>query len=67
MLVLETVLRIQREHASEKAIKAIMRDLQLSRGVVRRAIRAPEADTKYRREVQRCQSWGRFRCCSMRC
>ncbi|PVE57733.1 IS21 family transposase, partial [Sphingomonas sp. TPD3009] len=44
MLVLETVLRIRREHASGKAIKAIARDLHLSRKVVRKAIRAPEAD-----------------------
>ena len=34
MLVLETVLRIRREHASGKAIKAIARDLHLSRKVV---------------------------------
>ena len=52
MLVLETVLRIRREHASGKAIKAIARDLHLSRKVVRKAIRAPEADMGYRREVQ---------------
>ena len=52
MLVLETVLRIRREHAAGKAIKAIMRDLHLSRGVVRKAIRSPEADMGYRREVQ---------------
>jgi transposase len=60
MLVLETVLRIRREYASGKAIKAIMRDLRLSRGVVRRAIRAPDADTKYRREVQPLPKLGPF-------
>ena len=60
MLVLETVLRIRREHASGKAIKAIMRDLHLSRGVVRRAIRAPEADTKYPQEVQPLPKLGPF-------
>lgn len=32
MLVLETVLRIRREFASRKAIKAIARDLRLSQG-----------------------------------
>ena len=42
MLILETVLRIRREHAAGKAIKAIARDLHLSRKVVRKAIRAPE-------------------------
>lgn len=41
MLVVETVVRIRREHASGKAIKAIARDLRLSRKVVRKAIRAP--------------------------
>jgi transposase len=52
MLVLETVLKIRREHAAGKAIKAIARDLNLSRKVVRKAIRAPEADFSYRRAVQ---------------
>jgi len=46
------VLRIRREHASGKAIKAIARDLHLSRKVVRKALRAPDADMAYRREVQ---------------
>ncbi len=44
MLVVETVVRIRREHAGGKAIKAIKaiaRDLRLSRKVVRKAIRAP--------------------------
>jgi hypothetical protein len=67
MLVLETVLRIRREHASGKAIKAIARDLHLSRKVVRKAIRAPEADMGYRRRCSRCRSWGRFRRDWMRC
>ena len=52
MLVLETVLRIRREFASGKAIKAIGRDLRLSRKVVRKAIREPEAEFAYRRAVQ---------------
>ena len=52
MLILETVLKIRREHAAGKAIKAIARDLNLSRKVVRKAIRAPEADFSYRRAVQ---------------
>ena len=37
MLVVETVVRIRREHAAGKAIKAIARDLRLSRKVVRTA------------------------------
>lgn len=52
MLVLETVLRIRREFASGKAIKAISRDLRLSRKVVRKAIREPDAEFAYRRAVQ---------------
>src|SRR3546814_10951214 len=60
MLVLETVLRIRREHASGKAIKAIARDLHLSRKVVRKAIRAPDADMAYRREVQPLPKLGPF-------
>jgi hypothetical protein len=48
MLILETVVRIRREHAEGKSIKAIARDLRLSRKVVRKAIRAPEAEFTYR-------------------
>jgi transposase len=51
MLILETVVRIRREHADGKSIKAIARDLRVSRKVVRKAIRAPEA-VAYRRSVQ---------------
>lgn len=52
MLVLETVVRIRREYAGGKAIKAIARDLHVSRKVVRKAIRAPEGVFDYRRKVQ---------------
>jgi hypothetical protein len=41
MLVVETVRRIRREHADGKPIKAIARDMRLSRKVVRKAILAP--------------------------
>lgn len=47
MLVLETVLKIRREFASGKALKAIARDLRLSRKVVRKAIREPDAEFAY--------------------
>ena len=60
MLVLETVLRIRREHASGKAIKAIARALHLSRKVVLKTIRAPEADMGYWREVQLLPKLGPF-------
>ena len=49
---METVVRIRREHAEGRSIKAIARDLRLSRKVVRKAIRAPEAEFTYRRSVQ---------------
>jgi transposase len=52
MLVVETVVRIRREHAAGKPIKAIARDLKLSRKVVRKAIRAPEGAFSYRRTSQ---------------
>ena len=52
MLVLETVVRIRREHAVGKSIKAIARDLRLSRKVVRKAIRTPAACFAYERTVQ---------------
>ena len=60
MLVLETVLRIRREFASGKAIKAIARDLRLSRKVVRKAIREPDAEFAYRRAVQPLPRLGPF-------
>src|SRR5665647_36420 len=52
MLIVETVVRIRREHAGGKAIKAIARDLRLSRKVVRKAIRSPEGAFAYERSVQ---------------
>lgn len=60
MLVLETVLRIRREFAAGKAIKAIARDLRLSRKVVRKAIREPDAEFTYRRAVQPLPRLGPF-------
>ncbi len=52
MLVVETVVRIRREYAAGKPIKAIARDLRLSRKVVRKAVRSPEAAFTYKRGVQ---------------
>lgn len=60
MLVVETVCRIRREHADGKPIKAIARDLRLSRKVVRKAIRAPEGALDYRRKVQPLPRFGPF-------
>ena len=60
MLVLETVLKIRRGFAARKALKAIARDLHLSRRVVRKAIREPEAEFSYRRAVQPLPKIGPF-------
>ena len=46
-MVVETITRIRREHRDGKPIKAIARDLRLSRNTVRKAIRAPNADASY--------------------
>jgi hypothetical protein len=54
MFVVETVVRIRREHAGGKPIKAIARDLKLSRKSVRKAIRAREGAFDYHRRC--CQS-----------
>jgi transposase len=61
MLVVETVVRIRREHAGGKPIKAIARDLKLSRKVVRKAVRAPEGAFAYKREVQPLPRLGPFK------
>ena len=60
MLVVETVVRIRREHAGGKPIKAIARDLKLSRKSVRKAIRAPEGAFDYNRTVQPLPRLGPF-------
>ena len=53
MVVVETVVRIRREYAAGKPIKAICRELRLSRKVVRKAIRGEEGAFSYpRRETQ---------------
>jgi uncharacterized protein YoaH (UPF0181 family) len=47
MLVVETIVRIRREHASGKAIKAIARDLRLSR----KCQRAPKIPQKWASKI----------------
>ncbi len=63
MLILETVLRIRREYAGGKAIKAIARDLHVSRKVIRKAVRAPEGAFDYQRKVQPLPRIGPFQEC----
>jgi hypothetical protein len=60
MLVVEAIVRIRREQASGKGVKAIARDMRLSRKVVRKAIRAPEGAVDYRRAVQPLPRLGQF-------
>lgn len=57
---METVVRIRREHANGKPIKAIARDLRLSFKEVRGAIRAPEAAFACHRTVQPLPRLGPF-------
>jgi len=52
MLVVETIAKIRRAVRQGKSIKAIARDLGLSRNTVRKAIRAPEAEFSYQRREQ---------------
>jgi transposase len=61
MLVVETVVRIRREYAAGKPMKAIARDLRLSRKVVRKAVRSPEGAFTYKRHVQPLPKIGPFR------
>jgi hypothetical protein len=60
MFVVETVVRIRREQAGGKPIKAIARDLKLSRKSVRKAIRAREGAFDYHRTVQPFPRMGPF-------
>ena len=53
MLVVETIARIRREALVKgKAIKAIARDLHLSRNTVRKVLRSNETSFTYERDVQ---------------
>lgn len=53
MLVVETIAKIRRAYFVQgKAIKAISRDLMVSRNVVRKAIRSGETAFTYERRVQ---------------
>ena len=60
MLVVETITRIRREHRDGKPIKAIARDLRLSRNTVRKATRAPDAGSSYERKEQHRPQTGPF-------
>jgi len=62
MLVVETIARIRRAFFVQgKAIKAICRDLGVSRKVVREVIRSGETEFRYHREDQPLPKIGRWR------
>ena len=60
MLVVETIAKIRREHDRGKPIKAIMREMGLSRNTVRKAIRAESAQFSYRRAARPRPQLGAF-------
>jgi transposase len=62
MLVVETIAKIRRAFFREgKPIKAICRDLGVSRKVVRKVIRSGATEFRYEREVQPLRKIGRWR------
>ncbi|MEQ1930984.1 MAG: IS21 family transposase [Parvularculaceae bacterium] len=62
MLVVETIARIRRDfHVKKKPIKAIARELGLSRNTVRKALRSAEAEFTYDRERQPLPRLGAWR------
>ena len=59
MLVVETIAKIRRAYFARKmTIKAICRDLHVSRKVVRKVIRSHATEFHYERESSRCRRWG---------
>jgi hypothetical protein len=62
MLVVETVAKIRRAHFVEKKpIKAISRELKLSRKAVRKAIRSGATEFRYERSIQPMPKLGAWR------
>ena len=62
MFVVETIARIRRAHFVQgKSIKAICRELRVSRKTVRKVIRSEETDFHYEREQQPMPRLGEWR------
>src|SRR5712671_751267 len=62
MLIVETIARIRRAHLVQgKSIKAIARELRVSRKVVRKVLRTGQTEFRYEREVQPRPKLGRWR------
>ena len=62
MLVVETIARIRRAHlVTGKSIKAICRELRVSRKVVRKVLRSKATEFHYEREQQPMPRLGAWR------
>ncbi|SPZ47410.1 IstA-like integrase of IS21 family [Agrobacterium tumefaciens] len=68
MLIVETILKIRRlAHVQGKTIKAICRELGISRKVVRKVLRSDETEFKYERTRQPQPKLGPGAISSMEC
>ena len=60
MLTVETIARVRREQARGKSVRAIARDLRLSRDTVTKYLRSGETEAKYERHCQSYPQLGPF-------
>lgn len=60
MLTVETIARVRREHAKAKSVRAIARDLRLSRDTVTKYLRSDDTEGKYERHSQPFPKLGPF-------
>ena len=60
MLSVETIARVRREQARGKSVRAIARDLRLSRDTVTKYLRSGETAAKYERHCQPYPQLGPF-------
>ncbi len=60
MLTVETIARVRREHAKGKSIRAIARDLRLSRDTVTKYLRSDDTEARYERQAQPFPQLGPF-------
>ena len=60
MVTVETIARVRREYAKGKSVRAIGRDLRLSRDTVTKYLRSGETEAKYERQKQPFPQLGAF-------
>jgi transposase len=60
MLTVETIARVRREHARGKSIRAIARELRLSRKTVTKYLASGDTDARYERQAQPYPQLGPF-------